>query len=173
MPASIKLYKQWEWGHCREICLTSEQLWGKGMGKSQWCQTRDRPAHSRLWGWETEGGKKATEKKRRKWRGWQANGGVGGGDFQKRSWWPQLWEQWIEKEFKTIFFLILWKLIKMAAAVAKAQEKNRVPESPQVLRLFLTQDTQRERTPLSLPIGTGLQPSWVWAVLDTDKTCWG
>lgn len=32
----------------------------------------------------------------------------------------------------------------MAAAVAKAQEKNRVPESPQVLRLFLTQDTQRE-----------------------------
>lgn len=50
MPASIKLYKQWEWGHCREICLTSEQLWGKGMGKTQWCQTRDRPAHSRLWG---------------------------------------------------------------------------------------------------------------------------
>lgn len=47
----------------------------------------------------------------------------------------------------------------MAAAVAKAQEKNRVPESPQVLRLFLTQDTQRETTPLSLPIGTGLQPS--------------
>lgn len=113
-------------------------------------------------------------KKRRKWRGGQANGGVGGGGFQKRSWWPQLWEQWIEKEeFKTIFFLILWKLIKMAAAVAKAQEKNRVPESPQVLRLFLTQDTQRERTPMSLPIGTGLQPSWVWAVLDTDKTCWG
>lgn len=61
----------------------------------------------------------------------------------------------------------------MAAAVAKAQEKNRVPESPQVLWLFLIQDTQRETTPLSLPIGTGLQPSWVWAELDTDKTSWG
>lgn len=35
MPASIKLYRQWEQAHCREICLTPEQLWGKRMGKAQ------------------------------------------------------------------------------------------------------------------------------------------
>lgn len=68
------------------------------------------------------------------------------------------------EEFKTTFSNFV-KLIKMAAAVAKAQEKNRVPESPQVLRLFLTQDTQRETTPLSLSYR-----DWSATILSLSRT---
>lgn len=46
----------------------------------------------------------------------------------------------------------------MAAAVAKAQEKNRVPESPQDCDSSFHRDAERETAPLSLPKGTDLHP---------------
>lgn len=51
------------------------------------------------------------------------------------------------------------KLIQMAAAVAKAPEKNRVPENPQVLcDSSFHNDMERETAPLNLPTLIGLQP---------------
>lgn len=101
---------------------------GQCMGKTQWCQTRDRPAHSRLWGenrtWEE--GKRGGRQTGCWWR-W----------FSKKKLVTTTLRTMNGKEFKT--FPNFVKLIKMAAAVAKAQEKNRVPESPQVLWLFLSQ----------------------------------
>lgn len=143
MPASITLYKQWERVHCREICLTSEQLWGKCMGTTQWCQTRDRPAHSRLWG---------RNRMREEGKGKKRKRGAG-----KRGCW---WRRFSKEKLVTTAlramngrggvengFPKFVKLIKMAAAVAKAQEKNRVPERPQVLWLFLAQGHREETGP--------------------------
>ena len=63
MPAWITLYTQRGHARWREICLTSEQLWGRRMGKTQWCQTRDGPAHSRFCGKAKRGRGRETKHK--------------------------------------------------------------------------------------------------------------